>query len=91
MLMAAVSGGGGAAAGGMPGLNGLTGNAFGADNVFATGRLDKNPDYNQLHVTVGGLGGAVGQNGGAGSVPTTASVAILTPSRSSGHCSQITE
>ncbi|MGH7838077.1 MAG: hypothetical protein ACREQC_09690, partial [Candidatus Binataceae bacterium] len=66
-------GGGGSAAGGSPGTDGLPGNAFGAADYAITGAKGLNVDFNQLHVTAGGGGGAVGLNGGDGSAPTTAS------------------
>jgi hypothetical protein len=67
------SGGGGGAASDNPGTAGYPSNGFGAANYSITVPPSTAPDLNELHVAAGGSGGAQGQNGTAGSTPTTAS------------------
>ena len=67
------AGGGGGASSTNSGVAGHPTNGFGAANYFITVAPNLTPDLNQLHVAVGGNGGAPGQNGGAGTTPTASS------------------
>ncbi len=66
-------GGGGGAAANISGIRGDDSNMFGGANYVVTGTTYNNPDFSVIHAAAGGSAGAIGQNGGIGTTPTSAS------------------